>query len=68
MYCALAEAVFERFHRGESDDRKGSGLGLAIAKAFADAMEVKIIAESHPEQGAAFSLSFDGGALPTVRS
>lgn len=64
----VPEMVFERFHRGESDDRKGSGLGLAIAKAFADAMEVKLIAESHPEQGAAFSLSFDGGALPTGRS
>jgi len=52
--------VFERFDRGESDDRKGSGLGLAISKAFADAMCVKLTADNNPERGAAFSLFFDG--------
>lgn len=55
---AFPMRVFERFHRGDSDDRKGSGLGLAIAKAFADAMGVTLTAVDDPERGAAFSLSF----------
>ena len=54
--------VFERFDRGESDDRKGSGLGLAIAKAFADTIGINLTAENNPERGAAFSLLFDGVA------
>lgn len=51
--------VFERFFRGAlaiESGLPGTGLGLAIAKEIMDRHEGRIMMESEPAQGAAFSL------------
>jgi two-component system sensor histidine kinase KdpD len=51
--------VFETFARGRGNDRRGgSGLGLAIVKGFAEAMEIEVSAQNHPDGGAMFTLRF----------
>jgi two-component system, OmpR family, sensor histidine kinase KdpD len=49
--------IFEPFEQGRVPSR-GSGLGLAIAKGFAQANGARLEAESAPEGGASFVLSF----------
>jgi two-component system sensor histidine kinase KdpD len=51
--------VFVQFQRGDGSDRLGgSGLGLAISKAFADAMNVELIAANGKAGGATLTLAF----------
>ncbi|MBI4027831.1 MAG: HAMP domain-containing protein [Verrucomicrobia bacterium] len=53
--------IFERFHRAESPTRQqtaGTGLGLAIAQWIARTHGAKILVESKPAEGSAFSVVF----------
>ena len=60
--AADRERIFEPFYRG-SHDSTGSGLGLAIARGFVEAGGGTLRVDSHPGQGASFTVS-----LPGVRS
>ncbi|HEY7196120.1 MAG TPA: DUF4118 domain-containing protein [Gaiellaceae bacterium] len=51
-----AERIFEPFIGGDGE-ASGTGLGLAIARGFAEANGCTLAVESHPEQGATFTLS-----------
>jgi signal transduction histidine kinase len=56
---AEVEAIFERFHRGDSDPhggRSGAGLGLAIVRAIADAHDGAVRVLSEPGHGATFGI------------
>ncbi len=53
----------ERFYRVESDGRqhRGTGLGLAIVKHIATRHQARLLIESKPGEGAAFTLVFPQG-------
>ncbi len=59
---ALAH-LFDRFWRGERNDRKGAGLGLAIVRGIAEAQGGSVEVESRPGEGATFTLR-----LPTANA
>ncbi len=53
--------IFNRFYRADqsrSSAVKGYGLGLAIAKRLADLLGIRILVESRPGKGSAFTLIF----------
>jgi signal transduction histidine kinase len=55
------DQIFNRFYRADqsrSSHVKGYGLGLAIAKRLADLLRIKIVVESQPGKGSAFTLFF----------
>ncbi len=53
------EHIFERLYQCDHDHSpKGSGLGLSIAYQLTEKMHGKIVAESEPEKGSTFTLSF----------
>ncbi len=60
-----AEHVFDRFYRGDKSRQRqadgGSGLGLAIARSLVLAQNGRIRAESHPGEGATFTVELPGG-------
>jgi two-component system phosphate regulon sensor histidine kinase PhoR len=61
--------IFERFYRvdaGRSRDLGGTGLGLAIVKHLAEAMDGTVGVESHPGEGARFSVSLQKGSASQV--
>lgn len=52
------EAIFERFHRLENDQRRtGTGLGLSIVKSLIDALHGDIKVISSPNEGSSFSIN-----------
>ena len=58
---AERERIFEPFHRGHGG-ATGAGLGLAIARGFAAANGGRLWVESHPGQGATFTLALPAEA------
>lgn len=67
MDTEVLAQIFNRFYRGDqsrSSAVKGYGLGLAIAKKLADLLGIRILVESSPGQGTAFTLVFpDAGKI-----
>jgi two-component system sensor histidine kinase KdpD len=57
------ELIFEPFHRSGTGGA-GAGLGLAIARGFAEANGGRIWVESHPGQGATFTLALPVAEVP----
>lgn len=58
-----APLVFERYRRGPNAERRGtgSGIGLAILKRLAEEYGFRILLETGPGRGCAFTLVFAGG-------
>ncbi|HYI59840.1 MAG TPA: HAMP domain-containing sensor histidine kinase [Microlunatus sp.] len=46
--------VFERFHRGATDETGGSGLGLAIARQIAESHDGRLVLADSPGPGSTF--------------
>jgi signal transduction histidine kinase len=53
---ALAQRIFERFHRADHGDGRRYGLGLALAHEVVTAHGGTIAAESTPGTGASFTV------------
>jgi len=53
----LLDAIFERFHQGESSERRGLGLGLYISRTLIEAQHGKIWAESALGHGTTVSFT-----------
>ncbi len=49
------EHLFDRFWRGDRNDRRGAGLGLAIVRGIAEAQGGRIEVASRPGEGATFT-------------
>jgi two-component system sensor histidine kinase KdpD len=56
--------IFEPFESADAE-RSGTGLGLAIARGFAEANGCGISVESHPGQGATFTLTIPHVPAPS---
>jgi heavy metal sensor kinase len=57
--------IFKRFYRADSSrSSSGFGLGLAIAKSIAEAHGAEISAQSAPDRGSAFTVTFPPPSKP----
>jgi two-component system sensor histidine kinase KdpD len=56
--------IFEPFE-SEGSERSGTGLGLAIARGFAEANGAAVSVESHPGQGATFTVTIPHVPAPS---
>jgi two-component system sensor histidine kinase KdpD len=56
--------IFEPFESDDSE-RSGTGLGLAIARGFAEANGAAVSVESHPGQGATFTVTIPHVPAPS---
>ncbi len=57
----LLPVLFERFSKGNKEDRQNdsTGLGLALSKRLAQVLGGDVTARNHPQGGAEFTLTFD---------